>query len=100
MDQQDPATRADRFVCDAYTLYGVTPILIRCHGTFPVPKGWRLAWRGKVPAGRMVEAAQLRRSKKKPRASAGLGSDSQDGCDQKPTGPMLVPSARMAGLFF
>jgi len=64
-----------------------------------VPKGWRLAWRGKVPAGRMVEAAQLRRSKKKPRASAGLGSDSQDGCDQKPTSPMLVPPARMAGLF-
>ena len=88
MDQQDPATRADRFVCDAY-------------GTFPVPKGWKLAWRGKVPAGRMVEAAQLRRrSKKKPRASAGLGSDSQDGCDQKPTSPMLVPPARMAGLVF
>jgi len=38
VDQQDAATRADRFICDPQALYGVTPILIRAHDTFPVRK--------------------------------------------------------------
>jgi hypothetical protein len=42
--------RGNRFVCDPSALYGVTPILIRCHRTFPVPKGRKLAWRRKGSA--------------------------------------------------
>jgi hypothetical protein len=39
VDQQDPATCGNRLLCDSKALYGVTPILIRCHEFAPSVEG-------------------------------------------------------------